>query len=65
MSPVMQGSINDTNEKPFCPGFGRTALAMAALRRRKAIWISRVHLCCSDFADICCPFRLEAMSAAY
>ena len=46
-------------------GFGRTARAMAALRRRREIWISCFPSALNDFADICCPFRVEAMSAAY
>ena len=40
-------------------GFGRTARAMAALRRRRAIWISCIHLQCRDFADKCCPVSTE------
>ena len=46
-------------------GFGRTARVMAALRRRRALWISCFHLRWSDFVDICWPLRLDAMSAAY
>ena len=36
MSPVMQGSVNDTISAR-ADGFGRTSRAMAALRRRRAI----------------------------
>ena len=61
MSPVVQSSVNDACEEPL----GRTARAMAALRRRRAIWISCFHLRWCDFADICCPLRPDAMSAAF
>ena len=46
-------------------GLGRTARAVAALRRRRALWSSCFHLRWSNFADICWPFRLDAVSAAY
>ena len=46
-------------------GFGRTARVMAALQRRRAIWISCFRLRWSDLADVSWPFRLEAMSATY
>ena len=44
---------------------GGTARVMAALRRKRATWISCFHLCWSAFADMWCPLRHAATSAAY
>ena len=43
-------------------GFGRTARAMAALQRRRAIWISYFHLPVPTGGNVCCVLKRSSDS---
>ena len=64
-NPVAGGSVSEAAEAVAVLLTCWARLLESLLRRRRAIGTSCFHVCWRDFADIYCPLRHGAMSAAH